>query len=308
MDLLKNNEIEVFAKIPINQHYEVSNFGRVRSFKRRKMKYLKPCPRGHSGYICVRLQFDDGHHKDYSIHNLVAMTFIPNPNNKPYVNHKDGNKKNNHIDNLEWVTASENTLHWYHELGAIENRGKRIYMYSKNGNYIREYRNAKFAGTELNIDPSSIIACAHGQRKSAGEFLWSFEKKEKIDAFVDSKLIPICEFNKYGELVACFDSISSASRMYNLNTANITGVCKKRRGFNEVFGRVFRYKNDRDVELFLQYQNKEIQSFTRANTPIAKYYGLKNAVISTGCSFYKIIKCCEGESISTNGYKFIVEK
>lgn len=88
--------------------YEVSNTGKVRSLNYRmtgKKKELKPITQG-KGYHAVGL-CKNGKMRWGKVHRLVADAFIPNPENKREVNHKDGNKKNNHADNLEWATASE---------------------------------------------------------------------------------------------------------------------------------------------------------------------------------------------------------
>jgi hypothetical protein len=110
-------------------HYEVSNFGNVRSIERyannahnnglRKIKstLLKPAL-GKSGYMLVSLCVDNVK-SSHNVHRLVARAFIENELNKPQVNHKDGNKLNNSFENLEWVTASENGLHSYRVLGNV---------------------------------------------------------------------------------------------------------------------------------------------------------------------------------------------
>jgi hypothetical protein len=110
-------------------HYEVSNMGNVRSIKRyannghnnglRKLpqKMLKPAL-SKSGYLIVSFSVDNTK-SNQNIHRLVARAFIPNESNKPQVNHKDGNKQNNCLENLEWVTASENGLHSYRVLGNV---------------------------------------------------------------------------------------------------------------------------------------------------------------------------------------------
>ncbi len=100
--------------------YEVSNLGRVRSFKgngrKRSLtpKILRQTKNGW-GYPCVHLCLRGikGKNKYIRVHRLVAEYFLPPIKNKPHVNHKDGNKLNNHIGNLEWCTASENMLHSY---------------------------------------------------------------------------------------------------------------------------------------------------------------------------------------------------
>ena len=88
--------------------YEVSSKGNVRGI--RKGIVLKPLIYP-NGYCFVGLYVGENKTKNFLIHRLVAETFIPNPDNKTQVNHKDGNKKNNDISNLEWVTARENLVH-----------------------------------------------------------------------------------------------------------------------------------------------------------------------------------------------------
>lgn len=93
--------------------YEVSSFGRVKSLGnsfKRKEKFLKSC--SNRGYLGVRL-FKKGIKSRVLIHRLVAETFINNPKNKPFVNHRDLKKYNNAVSNLEWVTHRENMKHYY---------------------------------------------------------------------------------------------------------------------------------------------------------------------------------------------------
>ena len=118
-------------------HYEASNLGNVRSIERmvnnRVNTGLRKSPqkllkqgKSKSGYLIVSFCID-GVKSNKTVHRLVARAFIPNESNKPQVNHKDGNKHNNHIDNLEWMTCSENGLHSYHVLGnKTWNKGMKI--------------------------------------------------------------------------------------------------------------------------------------------------------------------------------------
>lgn len=91
--------------------YQVSNFGRVKSFQRKKVRIIKPSLDS-GGYANVRLS-KGGMAKNYNVHVLVARAFVANLDNKPEVNHKNGNKWDNQVDNLEWVTDSENKYHAY---------------------------------------------------------------------------------------------------------------------------------------------------------------------------------------------------
>ncbi len=83
--------------------YQISNFGRTKSFFRGKAKILKPFV-DKDGYLQVTL----GRGNNNKVHRLVALAFIPNPDDKPQVNHRDGNKMNNYVGNLEWNTPTEN--------------------------------------------------------------------------------------------------------------------------------------------------------------------------------------------------------
>lgn len=92
--------------------YSLSNLGEIYSSK--SNRFLSPCI-GSSGYLRVTLTDDEGATKDFSIHRLVAFSFLREDTERSYVNHIDGNKLNNNVKNLEWVTASENNIHAYTE-------------------------------------------------------------------------------------------------------------------------------------------------------------------------------------------------
>ena len=111
--------IEVWRAIPgFKGLYDASTMGRVRSRPRNTTsgKILKPI-NINSGYLRVCLCVKNVKY-NLSVHRLVSITFIPNPSKKPFVNHKNGRKHDNHIGNLEWATRSENDLHASRVLGA----------------------------------------------------------------------------------------------------------------------------------------------------------------------------------------------
>lgn len=103
--------MEIYKEIQGFKDYYISNYGNVVSCKRKKPIILAPKV-DKDGYYCVCLRKDNKNHH-YTIHRLVAIHFIDNLFDKPCVNHKDGNKTNNLVTNLEWVTISENTKHAY---------------------------------------------------------------------------------------------------------------------------------------------------------------------------------------------------
>ena len=104
----------------IDEHYQVSTFGRVKSFWKKTPRILKPqLP---NEYLSVALSVD-GKIKQRTIHSLVAQAFIPNPEGKPEVNHDDGNKFNCHVSNLLWATSAENMQHAVKTGLKINSRG-----------------------------------------------------------------------------------------------------------------------------------------------------------------------------------------
>lgn len=173
--------------------YQISNLGRVKSLADNKLieRELIRKPRiGKNGYLYVNL-FKGSKGKTKKIHRLVAETFIPNPDNLPQVNHIDGNKLNNSIDNLEWVTASENVKHalriglttmpsgknnfMYGKHGKDNPHSRTVYQYDLKGNFIKEWVNVKEAAETLKI--THIDACCRGERTRAGEFIWKYKEE-----------------------------------------------------------------------------------------------------------------------------------
>ena len=104
-------EGEEWKPIPNYPKHAGSNFGRIKSFCKGRVKILKPSLAS-NGYLCINIHEGDKS-KWASIHQLVGELFIPNPEGKPEINHKDGCKLNSYVGNLEWVTDSENQQHAY---------------------------------------------------------------------------------------------------------------------------------------------------------------------------------------------------
>lgn len=178
-------------------YYQISNLGRIKSsiwfngheYIHRE-KILKP---QNNKYLTVRLA-KNKKIKQYTIHRLVAIHFIENKENKPYVNHIDGNKHNNRVDNLEWCTAKENTNHAYNNglIKKITNKKKeailnnvkkawgknrkRVRQYDLKGNLIREYKSVSEAGKINNIPFSNISNCCRKNVHTAGGYIWKYAK------------------------------------------------------------------------------------------------------------------------------------
>ena len=108
--------------------YQISNLGRIKSLPKKysPLEIIMKCQIINNGYYIIHLK-KEGKRKNYLVHRLVAEEFIKNTHNKKYVNHKDGNKTNNNIYNLEWVTMSENHYHAF-KLGLkVSRKGEERY-------------------------------------------------------------------------------------------------------------------------------------------------------------------------------------
>lgn len=121
-----DTEIEIWKDVVgFEEYFSVSNLGRVRS--KRKPNHIYKLSLEGKGYLRFGTTIN-GIHNTYKVHRLVAITFIPNPENKSQVNHIDGDKLNNRVDNLEWVTNSENIQHAY-DIGIKSNpKGENSHM------------------------------------------------------------------------------------------------------------------------------------------------------------------------------------
>lgn len=147
--------------------YEVSNMGRVKSLRWPSPKILSPEKPG--GYCRIQL-YKNKKKIRMLVHRLVASAFIPNPYNKPEVNHIDGDKENNKVDNLEWVTGKENTNHamkmgLYDE--GIKKRSLPIRVLNKDNIVVGEFKSQRSAARSLGIDQGSISRAVHNESKVA---------------------------------------------------------------------------------------------------------------------------------------------
>lgn len=141
------------------------------------------------GYSIVTLSKNGKSYKEY-IHRLVAKTFLSNPLNKEYVNHKDGNKQNNCVSNLEWCTPSENNYHAFQtglkkttdkqRKQSIENGklycSKKIIQYDLNNNFIKEWESISEASRNLNLNRGDIGTCCRKKKGTVGGYIWKFKE------------------------------------------------------------------------------------------------------------------------------------
>lgn len=168
--------------------YQVSNFGNVRSLDRYgKGKHGKAFYKGKMftpntikyGYkqVCLR---KDGKYRMFLVHRLVAKAFIPNPNNKPHINHIDRNTSNNSVDNLEWVTHKENMNYEPSKIVMSQSqlnekvKSKRVLQYTLEGDLIKEWPSASEIKRELGFERSCICRCCRGEFEQMYGYKWEY--------------------------------------------------------------------------------------------------------------------------------------
>lgn len=292
---MKRENLEWRAIEGFEEQYEVSNYGdfhvlpyqfidKANRRIKRKERYiwfedLSECG-GTEGnrYYSIHLS---GLNKTYA-HILAAKAFVPNPHNKPEVNHKDGKTKNNYCgcsknnykdSNLEWCTRAENIQHavendlYDHEsilrkTACLKNREKVDYLkiktpvvqLTKEGEYICEYESIMEASRKTNINHRTIQEVASGSkyRKTAGGYNWVYKKNysQENDYRVCIKqgkanCKPVLQYSLDGELIAEYESSMDAQRKNIANKFNnkyIADCCKGRRKTHK--GYIWRYKND----------------------------------------------------------------
>ena len=179
--------------------YQVSNYGNIRSvdkyvncgirnnnkvIKKGKIRKLGKT----NGYLTVSL-CNGKSQKSKLVHRLVAEAFIDNPNNYKYINHKDENKENNFVDNLEWCSSLYNNTYGTRldriSKSLINNPkiSKKVNQYDSNGNFIKQWESTMEIQRQLGINNTHISACCLNKKnyKSAGGFIWKYVESDIND-------------------------------------------------------------------------------------------------------------------------------
>lgn len=172
---------EIWADIPgFEGLYQVSNTGNIKSF-RKSTKYgcqpeyiLKP-NLSTNGYYQVTL-YNGSKRQKFTVHRLVAICFIPNPDNLPQVNHKDENPLNNRSDNLEWCTAAYNNAYGTAKLRSMLTRSKMVEQFLPDGQFLARYVCASIAEHITGISKNMIHECCNGSVKSACGYVWRYSE------------------------------------------------------------------------------------------------------------------------------------
>lgn len=199
-------------------NYQVDEFGCVKSLFSNKI--LKPNLKKTGCYeYCLYV----GKKKiNVLAHHLVANAFINNPNDYKSINHIDGNKTNNSVDNLEWCSYSDNMKHaWDTGLNNSTSVDKSVIQYTLDGEFIKEYKNCAEATRETGI--KHVHCAAKGARNSAGGYIWKFKYEQPIKDTGYKK--PVVQYDLLNNEIAKYESISDAARKTKINRKGINDCC-----------------------------------------------------------------------------------
>lgn len=204
-------------------------------------KFLKGQVNIKNGYRSFNLTIGDKCKRCYA-HRLVAIAYLPNPDNKKEVNHIDGNKDNNCIDNLAWVTSSENKIH------AIQNelrRFKHVYCFNSDKKLVAEYLNGQDAAAAVKVSTSIIFGELRKEIKElSGGFYWSYSKEiGETKSYPNlGKAKQVNQYDKNNKFIMTYPSLSTAARALNASASHIGECCRGK--LNSYKGYKWKYVED----------------------------------------------------------------
>jgi len=232
-NIIEGEEWKLITCIENNKTYYVSNNGRIKN--RNRILNMKP---HHSGYVLCQIK-----DKQHSIHILVATMFILKLDpTKNIVNHIDGNRCNNVVINLEWVTQNENANHAI--ISGLRKNVLKVIYYDNDLNIISIYNSCKEAGLALNVNITSVNKCCKKQLKSCGKEKLLFKYLDNSDDLVNKKcnirkdikisvkkehkpiIHKVYVFDRIGNnFIDTCDNVTIASKKYNCNPKTIVAQC-----------------------------------------------------------------------------------
>lgn len=226
----------------IKTNYWITDDGRC--YNEKTDRWLKGSIRK-NGYHCYLICYDQGKHKSMLTHRLVALHFIPNPQNKKIVNHKDGNKLNNTISNLEWVTSEENNRHARdNDLNSCGAR--KVYCFSPEKQLVATYTSIRSASDAFKtFSEDSLWYQLHkGEKSIYYGYYWSFDKElgKTNDKVLKKMNRLIYQYDLQGKFITSFPSAAVAARSMGKSAGNITSCCRGQR--KTAYGFQWRYADD----------------------------------------------------------------
>jgi len=296
-------------EIPGYKNYFATRKGKI--YSKYTNEYLTKTPLGK--YDSVHLYKGDGSKgKSLTVHRLVAKTYFPNPDNLPEVNHKDGNKRNNRADNLEWKTRSGNAMH-ARESGIMNTHKKAVYQMDMDGNIIKEFESIKQASDQTGIHNRSINPTCKGRRHQAGGYRWRYVSDENWQPQDNRKSKRVEQLTIKDEFICLFKDANEAAEEVDCSPSSIRSACtgstKTLKGFH------WRYRDweaKPEDPLYLESRGwKEIPKYPgyRLASDGRVYSDKVKGILKENANdnYHRIQLCHEGKSTSIAVHRLVAK-
>ena len=213
--------------------YQGSNYGRIRSLKFGKIVILR-LSFVTNGYLHVNLCDICGKSRYVRVHRLVAMLFIPNPDNLPTVNHLiEANKTDNSVFNLEWASYKQQIAHGTCKARSSKKHKRKVVQLSLAGDVLNVFDSAKDAFLTTGIESTHITGCCKGRYKTIGGCRWRYECEDEKNVLM---------YSTEGIFLQEFNSVAEAARFLNINHTSLSRCLSEKQ--KTAGGYQFRWKSD----------------------------------------------------------------
>jgi hypothetical protein len=300
-------------------NYKISRDGQI--FSTYTKRVLKCAITENERIVCSLKHKNENKAKRLYVHRLVAMAYLPNPDNHPKVNHLDGNPLNNHVDNLEWASYSRDSQHAY-DTGLNPNK-KAIIQYGRDGTEIHKFTSTAEAARSINGSKSAITLALTGKTKTSGGFIWRrvgddtpvkpiperiYRAKPQPPKKTPSKTTnrnrkAVIRSDLEGNFLEEYESLKQAADTSGANIGSIARSCKgtlrQTQGFlwsfktDYVPGRGIRKKKGRPVEQYT-IDDEYVKTFSSA----------AEAAEELGCKDSPLAACCNDLQQTCMGFKW----
>ena len=234
-------------------YYQVSNLGRVKSLERvvickngsnKKIKeHLMSGSDNGNGYLSVML-CRNGKQKRFYIHRLVALAFIPNPNNLPEINHiNEFRKDDNSVSNLEWISYLDNRCYGTRLARVADSQSFETYQYDLEGNLINTFYSIKEASRRTGVSDTNIGECCNGKAITAGGYIWRNNHNPNVILPENKHIKSVDQYDiKTLEMIKTYNTIKEAAEEKNITASLITSCCKRK--IHTAGGYIWRYHGE----------------------------------------------------------------
>lgn len=281
--------------------YSVSNMGRVMNTDTGKLLRSKP---DKDGYCIVSLHLN-GKYRQERVHRMVALAFIPNPDNKPTVNHLNEIKTDNRCVNLEWATYYEQVHH------GTRNQRVRQEVYSEPvlrfapDGTVKRYESVRLAAKEVGRKSESIVECLKGRAQTSAGYEWCYENNGEKWIHGTIKNRPVTKLDEAGRTMKIYPSIQSAAKDIGISPSGIWLCLQGKR--KTAGGYAWQYSDIDCSEYLDSIANKKkiaVLQFDTAGNFLRRFDSVADAARTVGKSTGGICRCLKGRRKTCGGYQW----